>query len=90
MSGSFFNSRGEFRDASVLLGVEVAEDVSPRNGIYVEKDPARLRVLYVFLVPSDAVVPTGATMSAAMLQTSNELRSSVAKRPTTLGGWFRR
>ena len=72
--GNWTNS--SFRNMRVLLGCELAGTSSPATtGIHVIKDPSRLMVRYVFLMPQNSVMPVARHITPAMTSVFSSLRS---------------
>jgi len=65
-----------FHNLRVLLGLEAAGP-PVGTGIQLVKDPSTLMVRYVFLVPTNAVIPAAANVAPAMLSAYKSLRAGV-------------
>ena len=74
---AFFESRGDFKNATVLLGCEHAgndDNVTNTHGIHVVTDPSRVMVRYIWIVPQGTRVPRAVDLRIPMLSTFNDLR----------------
>ena len=76
----FFNSRTDFRDTSVLLGLEHAGNDTSGTSIHVIKDTTRILVRYIFLLPPGTNVPRAQDIVPAMLRVFGTLRATAAAR----------
>lgn len=79
VNAPFFNSRGDFKNATVLLGCEHAgndDNATNHNGIHVVTDPSRVMVRYIWIVPHGTRVPRAQDLRIPMLSTFNDLRST--------------
>jgi hypothetical protein len=77
----FYNSRVDFRDSTVVLGLEHAgndTDGNRKNGVHVIKDATRLIVRYILVVPPSVNYPKASDIVPTMLKTFHSLRASAA------------
>ena len=87
----FYNSRADFRDSSVVLGLEHAGNDTGgnrRSGVHVIKDATRLIVRYILVVPPNVTSPKASDIAPTMLKTFHSLRASAAAASAPDAGGF--
>ena len=86
ISNNFFASRGDFRDSRIILGLEHAGNHGTTGGVHVIRDPTRLMLRYIFLLPPNVNAPKSADIVDAMLKNFQSLKDAAAARSTSQRG----
>ena len=87
----FYNSRADFRDSSIVLGLEHAGNDTGgnrRSGVHVIKDATILIVRYILVVPPNVNSPKASDIAPTMLKTFHSLRASAAAASAPDAGGF--
>ena len=82
----FTNSRADFRDSTVVLGLEHAGNDTSGRSMHVIKDPTRIIVRYILVVPPNVNYPRAQDIAPTMLKTFRSLRATAAANVHAAGG----
>jgi RNA polymerase-binding transcription factor DksA len=84
----FYNSRTDFRNSSVILGLEHAGNHGGGGGVHVVTDPTRILLRYIFIIPPHTNAPRASDIVPAMLNAFQSLKTAAAQRSVDGAGSY--
>ena len=83
----FFKSRTDFRNSSVMLGLEHAGN-DGGGGVHVVGDASRVLLRYIFIIPPYTNAPRASDIVPTMLNTFQSLKTAAAQRSVDGAGSY--